>query len=180
MTTRTAGPRDALAIATIRILGWQHAYRGLVADEFLDAMSVDADAARWAARLDEPRPWSRTLVVEADGGVVGFASIGPYRTVDLDAAYAVTSLAVPGTVGEVEALYVHPAHWGDGTADALMHAALDELRHDGWSSVQLWLLADNPRAHRFYTRHGFVDDGARQTLTLPGNPDEIRMACRFG
>jgi GNAT superfamily N-acetyltransferase len=176
MTTRIAGPEDAHAIATIRILGWQQAYRGLVGDEFLDAMSVQADTERWSAMLLEQNRHARTLVVERDSEVVGFASIGPYRTVDLEAAYDVTSLAVPGTVGELYACYVHPSVWGLGAADTLMRSVLDELGTDGWRTVRLWLLDGNPRAHRFYARHGFVDDGERQTLTLPGSPDEIRMS----
>jgi GNAT superfamily N-acetyltransferase len=176
MSTRLALPADAIAIARIRVLGWQTAYRGLVADEFLDAMSIEADTLRWSATLEERNRWARTVVVEQGSAVVGFASIGPHRTVDLDAAYDVTTLAVPGTVGEVYACYVHPSTWGLGAADVLMRAALDELRADGWGSVRLWLLDGNPRAHRFYARHGFADDGARQTLTLPGSPDEIRMS----
>jgi GNAT superfamily N-acetyltransferase len=179
MTTRTATPGDAQAIATIRVLGWQTAYRGLVGDEFLDAMSVEADTRRWSAMLEERSRLGRTLVVEQRSEVVGFASIGPYRTVDLDAAYDVTAMAVPGTVGEVYACYVHPSAWGLGASDALMRAVLDELAADGWGSARLWLLEGNPRAHRFYVRHGFADDGARQTLTLPGSPDEIRMSRRL-
>jgi GNAT superfamily N-acetyltransferase len=176
MTVRDAQPGDERAIAATRVRGWQTAYRGVVGDEHLDAMSVDADATRWATLLAEQDRYSRTLVVEDDGGVVvGFCSIGPDRTVDRDAAYAVTALAVPGTVGEVYALYVDPGHWGTGVSDELMRAALTSLRHDGWVRANLWLLAQNPRARRFYERHGWVADGGRQTLTLPGDPVEIRM-----
>ena len=176
MSTRTARRQDAHAIAAIRVLAWQTAYRGLVGDEHLDAMSVDADAERWSAILHEQERYSRTLVVEdAAHAVVGFASIGPYRTVDRDVAYAVTALAAPGTTGEINACYVHPERWGTGVADELMLAALAQLRADGWRSARLWLLADNPRALRFYRRHGWETDGERETLSLPGRPDEIRM-----
>jgi GNAT superfamily N-acetyltransferase len=146
-----------------------------VGDEHLDAMSVDADTARWAQLLDEQDRYSRTIVLELEGAVVAFASIGPYRTVDREAAYAVTALAVPGTVAELNAFYLHPTRWGSGVADELMRALLDELRGDGWIAAHLWLLADNPRARRFYERHGWAVDGERETLTLPGDPDEIRM-----
>ncbi len=175
MTTRAARVADARAIAEIRILGWRSAYRGLVGDEHLDAMSVDSDTARWSTFLDAHDRFTRTVVVEDSEAVVGFASLSPYRIVDREAAYAVTALAVPGTVGELDAFYVHPDRWGTGIADELMVAALAALRSDGWTSARLWLLADNPRALQFYRRHGWAPDGGRETLSLPGRPDEIRM-----
>ena len=67
MTTRAARVADARAIAEIRILGWQSAYRGLVGDEHLDAMSVDSDTARWSTFLDGRTASRRTVVVEDSG-----------------------------------------------------------------------------------------------------------------
>jgi GNAT superfamily N-acetyltransferase len=87
----------------------------------------------------------------------------------------VIARSAAGTFGEIYAFYVHPDAWGTGVADDLMAAALDALDADGWESALLWLLAENPRARRFYERHGWSFDGEEQILPLPGEPREIRL-----
>src|SRR3972149_4160057 len=43
---RTAVAEDAPGLATVHVRGWQLAYRGLMADEFLDGLSVE-ERERW-------------------------------------------------------------------------------------------------------------------------------------
>ncbi len=79
----------------------------------------------WAQRrrdlrtADPEHPFT-TLLAEIDGVPAGFTTFGPYRNDqdrgDLDPTY-----------GELLAIYVERAHWGDGTATALFAAARDGL-----------------------------------------------------
>ncbi len=81
-----------------------------------------------------------------------------------------------GDVGELYALYVTPAWWSAGAGRALMASALAALRDDRYLRAVLWVLADNARARRFYTRAGFAPDGATNILAGLGGVLEVRYA----
>jgi GNAT superfamily N-acetyltransferase len=152
---RRAAPADARAIAAVHVTSWQVAYRGIVPDEVLDALSVEGRERGWRERLGRPDELHRlTLVAERDGAVAGFCSIAaPSRDDDAGERTA-----------EVAALYVEPAQWRTGVGRALLGAALDALRADGFADATLWVLADNARGRAFYERVGFAADGATQDL----------------
>ena len=126
MLTIRPGPDDAEAIARVHVHGWQAGYAGIMPAEVL----VRLNPAAWAQRrrdlgtADPEHPFT-TLLAEMRRAVVGFTTFGPYRNNqdrgDLDPTY-----------GEVLAIYVEPAHWGDGTARALLAAARDGLAASGW------------------------------------------------
>ncbi|MER7332412.1 MULTISPECIES: GNAT family N-acetyltransferase [unclassified Micromonospora] len=180
LTIRREEPEDAEAVARVHIHGWQAGYAGIMPDEVLRRLNVSA----WAQRrrdlgtADPEHPFT-TLLAEADGTLAGFTTFGPYRINqdrgDLDLAH-----------GEVVAMYVEPAHWGDGTAEALLASARAGLAGRGWSDYRLWVLADNHRARRFYERAGLSPDGERSTYPVPlagGRPPvglvELRYAGRL-
>ncbi|MFJ8685199.1 GNAT family N-acetyltransferase [Micromonospora wenchangensis] len=180
LTIRREEPDDAEAIARVHIHGWQAGYAGIMPAEVL----VRLNPVAWAQRrrdvgtADPEHPFT-TLLAEVDGLPAGFTTFGPYRNNqdrgDLDPAY-----------GEVLAMYVEPAHWGDGTAQALFAAARDGLAAHGWREYRLWVLADNTRARRFYERAGLSVDGERSRYPVPlagGGPpvylDELRYTGRL-
>jgi GNAT superfamily N-acetyltransferase len=145
MHVRLGTADDALAIETIRVRGWRVAYRHVLPANELDAMLIDS--SRWRERLARPPAGWWTFVVENEGLVVGFASLGPSRD-------------EPG-VGELYAIYVDPDAWSTGAGRALIERAEDELaRH--YREATLWVLEDNPRARSFYERAGWHADGARK------------------
>src|SRR3954452_2782222 len=102
MDIRPASPDDALAIETIRVRGWQSAYRHVFPAADLDAMPIDPE--RWRSRLLVPPLGWTTIVCEDVGSVVGFASAGPSRDED--------------DLGELYAIYVHPEAWSTGAGRA--------------------------------------------------------------
>lgn len=151
VSTRRARVSDARAIATVHVRSWQSAYRGLVPQDYLDGLDPRPRSARWEQALGE-LDWPRhgVLVVEDAGQVVGFASLVPSRDDDLD----------PATVGEIAAIYLRPAAWGQGYGRALMGAALDALGQAAYREAALWVLDTNQRARRFYEAGGWRTDGA--------------------
>ncbi|SCF21278.1 L-amino acid N-acyltransferase YncA [Micromonospora matsumotoense] len=180
LTIRREGPDDAEAIARVHIHGWQAGYAGIMPAEVL----VRLNPVAWAQRrrdvgtADPEHPFT-TLLAEIDGVPAGFTTFGPYRNNqdrgDLDPTY-----------GELLAIYVEPAHWGDGTARALFTAARDGLAANGWREYRVWVLADNARARRFYERAGLSADGQRSRYPVPlagGGPpvhlDELRYTGRL-
>ena len=157
-SVRPASLDDVESIVDLRIAGWRSAYSHVMTEDFLDRM-----AARRAAEVDARRmrfgdPTVRQFVSTADGGVVGWALAGPGK--DDDAP----------TAEELYALYVDAGQHGSGLASALLDAVI------GDGPASLWVLGDNPRAQAFYSREGFVADGASKMLDgeLSHIP-EIRM-----
>ena len=158
MTVRTATQEDAAGIARVHACSWQHAYRGIVADGYLDGLSDAVWVDKWRANLESSDRGVRTLVsTTRDGQVVGFASVGPVRDPD-----------PPGPDwAEVYAIYVDPRAWGTGTGGHLLRAALATVPATV-PGVCLWVFKANSRARGFYERHGFEADGFEQLLTIGG------------
>jgi GNAT superfamily N-acetyltransferase len=147
---RQAVAEDGRAIAEVHVASWLAAYRGLLPDEALDALDVDARAARWHASLADGT--SSALVGEDEDGIYGWATVGSSR--DPDAG---------GEIGELWGLYLHPDRWDEGLGRELHDAALDELREQRFSAATLWVLEGNDRATRFYERQGWRADGSMRS-----------------
>lgn len=155
LTLRAATPWDAHDIVRINVECWQRAYAGIVPDEVLSAMDVQARSVRYRQRMSERRPHETLLAVDG-GTTAGYVTFGPYRDGE----------ALDETAGEIVAIYVDPPAWRTGAGRTLMTAALDRLGERGWDEVRLWVLEANASARRFYTRLGFRPDGASATYPV--------------
>jgi ribosomal protein S18 acetylase RimI-like enzyme len=185
MVVRLAQPGDERGLAVVRVRGWQEGYVGIVDAAFLASLSVDDSEQRWSTVLENRGPLRHVLVADVGSSdapeVVGYSTFGPYRiTTGDDRTMEVHELAAPGTIGEVYGFYVRPDHWGSEVANNLMDATLSTLGTDGWPFARLWVLKDNPRARRFYERHGWIADGAETSLAIVGNPTECRYQRGLG
>jgi ribosomal protein S18 acetylase RimI-like enzyme len=153
---RPATPDDARGITVIHVEAWQAAYRGIVPDDYLDSLSIDARETVWRQILLTGD--SSTWVAMESETIVGWISAAGSR--DSDAGTS---------TGEVWAIYVAPARWGTGVGRSLCETAESYLRQQGFSEVTLWVLRDNERAVRFYRSNGFVvDSGHTKTLERGG------------
>lgn len=145
---RLADPLDAQALAEMHVAAWRRAYRGILPDDFLDNLSIQASVDRWHQKLAQP---DRQVWVACEAGpIVGFVSFGDSRDDD----------ALSPLTGEIYSLYVHPDAWRHGIGSALMAQALDDLRTLGYAEVTLWVLRANQRARAFYEASDFAADGA--------------------
>ncbi len=81
VVVRPAGPADAEAIGAIRIETWRSAYAGILPQDGLRALDVEADIARWRRNLAAPtgRRWVRVACAGTPPGVVGFVAAGIER-----------------------------------------------------------------------------------------------------
>jgi ribosomal protein S18 acetylase RimI-like enzyme len=153
---RHARVDDAATTASIRVRGWQAAYRGQVPDQLLDSLSVEYDTIRFADHVGHLAADRRVWVAESNGEVVGFASTGPSR--DEDAAGA----------GEIYAIYVRPDLCGKGIGATLLAHAGGDLAGQGYERAILWTLESNAAAQRFYERWGWRLDGSKKLDVLDG------------
>jgi ribosomal protein S18 acetylase RimI-like enzyme len=166
---RKAIEADAGAIAAVHLASMQEAYRTLLPAEVLARIDARDRTERWREHLAGGT--TVTMLAEVGGEPVGFAAFGSYRDEEVS----------PGTVGEVMAIYVHPAAWGRGIGSALMREALDRLRSDGFADVLLWVIEGNRQAIEFYERFGFVRDGSVRHREIFGTPTIItRLRLRSG
>jgi GNAT superfamily N-acetyltransferase len=162
---RAAVPADADEVARVHVRSWRSAYRGLIAQEYLDGLKPEA----WASRYTFGRVGLRvpSTVVAVDGSAIcGLATTGLGRDVDLP------------NFGELMAIYVDPAHMCAGIGRLLMTAARERLRAVGVTGASLWVLDGNVRARRFYERDGWSIDGACRTVTFGGLAvQQVRYRC---
>lgn len=158
ITVRPAELDDADAMGVAHGLAWQVAYRGIIADSYLDAIDIPTWSDRWRGILtgeiavDGIEP-PVNLVAEIDGEVVGFANAGRFRNAPDDP-----------TVGELWAMYVHPDQWGSAAGYQLMQAAMALFAEQRFQRAYLWVLEENQRARRFYERQGWT----AETETMTG------------
>lgn len=165
MIIRSARLDDAFRIASIHVRAWQVAYRGIVPDEFLDALSVEQRHTRWQQNLEAGD--SLTWVAEDCDIALGWISAARSRDID----------AVPST-GEIWGIYVDPGHWRKGVGRALCAAAEQELRNQRFTALTLWVLKNNQRAIEFYVANGFAVDACKDRMIERGGKAllEMRMA----
>lgn len=159
-----SGPRiremtlaDCDRVAEIRIQGWQSAYRGLMPQPFLDALSVAEDAERRRERFRPSDGSVVNLVAEQDGELLGWAAHGPYREDEVRTADA-----------ELYAIYVDPGRYGAGVGHALLQESVRRCTATGHDRMYLWVLKGNTRARAFYERAGFRADGAEEPFEVDG------------
>ncbi len=156
LPTMTAAKLDAGTAA------WPHIFPA-------EVLSQLGFPERWTAAVLEPRQRTHALVAELDQAVVGFAIVRP--SADDDGS--------PET-GELDGFYTAPSAWGRGAGLALMGAALEALREDGFTTATLWTATDNHRPRRIYERAGWRLDGTTRNRNLGGIAfEELRYRTRL-
>jgi len=137
----SAGQQDVPALARVFVRCWRDAYRGVVADEIVDALDAAEEERRWSGLVDE----HRVLVEREKGVAVGMVRFGADEDEPLR--------------GHVFSLYVDPRASGAGVGRALLARAVEELAAEGFASATLWVFAANERALRFYRAAGWRETG---------------------
>lgn len=134
MIIRQAREADVRAISAIVVEDWQNAYRGIIADDYLDSLSVESQYQR-----DIRRYWEYT-VADDQGEILGYAWNRPLDNEDADC--------------EIVALYVKFSGRNNGTGKALLQNAMDTFRKAGKKRMIIWCLQDNAAARQFYEKTG--------------------------
>jgi ribosomal protein S18 acetylase RimI-like enzyme len=145
VTIRPAAIGDAEGIGRVHATSWRETYGRFVDDPDTSPwFDVDRRIAMWRSNLDGGA--FATVVAEDATGIIGFA--------------AARSTEEPDAVRpeELTMLYVLERAHGGGAGQALLDAVL------GQRPALLWVAADNPRAHAFYRRNGFAEDGATSSF----------------
>jgi GNAT superfamily N-acetyltransferase len=165
VTVRPATASDADAIGRVQVETWRAAYTGLMPDAVVAGFDVEAQQQMWREGLArERRPGGAIFVAEADGVVVGFASVGRWRE----------GTEFVEDVGELYAIYVSSERWSTGAGRALIERAEASMRESGFAEARLWVLEGNERAERFYRAAGWQEDGRRVDTFQGAELPELR------
>lgn len=138
ITIRPMAADDAPRVGEVHVGAWRAAYRGIMADEYLDGLLAEDRADMWR-RINEDRRGSTRDVIVVDDQIVGFAAYGP----------AHDPVADP-SVDQLYAINVHPDHWSRGIGRRLLRHVTAELAALGCRRAGLWVVTGNERARRFY------------------------------
>ncbi len=157
LTLRPATPDDSEAVMLLHLRCHEETYGRHLPPEFFIQRHATLTARAENFRKAVTSGKTPTLAFD-DGGLVGVAGAGPSQ-----GANAPTGL-------ELHWLYTLARVHGSGAGQMLLDCVL------GSQAACLWVLEDNLRAQAFYSRNGFVADGARDVLPEEWhNLPEIRM-----
>jgi ribosomal protein S18 acetylase RimI-like enzyme len=137
-TVRAATRDDIPALARVHVQSWLETYTGLVPQEILDAITLEARGLQWEPTFDQPHG---IFVALENDVVVGFASCGAAQDF-LQAD------------GELYTLYLLNSHQHRGLGKALWNAVLEFGQARNWESMVVWVLESNILAQGFYKHQG--------------------------
>ena len=151
VVVRPVTEADADSLGRVHAACWHESYDHILSKAALSQLHPERLAQMWR-RFSVQGTGYRHVVAELDGEIVGFAGSGPGRD------------AGKPTEHELYFVYLLQAHQGSGIGQALFDAVVDP------GPTYLWVAADNPRAHRFYARNGYLPDGQERTEEVLGEP----------
>ncbi len=167
---RPAVPSDSEGIAKVHTGSWQSAYRGILPDDWLDALKWQDRKERWDIGLRVGSPATIYVATNSEKEIVGFASMAHTRDEDLDSDISF----------ELYAIYLSPKVWRKGVGSRLLSEILQQIPHHA-KQITLWVLTKNLQGRAFYERHGFKADGARKMAEIGTNElEEIRYRLELG
>lgn len=151
MSVRRAGPDDAPALARLRF-AWRAGERG---ESGIDEGRFHEDFSCW---LVEHAASHRAFVAETGGEAAGMAFLAVVHRIPGPGRWNRLS-------GNLQSLYVLPAHRGHGLGAALVDAVVAEARREGLDYV---VVHPSEQAFPLYRRAGFAESAGALELDLRG------------
>ncbi len=148
MEIRKARPSDALGIAIVNVYTWKMRYSGLILEKIIDSRiyQLEQKAQVIRKKIEKGEGYLVALVEET---IVGFCAYGACE----NATYA--------KLGEIKAIYVLDGFQNKKIGKQLFKSAQALLKTQGYSSIVVNCLKDNPSAN-FYKHMGGKLIGNRQ------------------
>lgn len=150
-----AGPEHIEQIADLHLRTWQEAYKGMVSQDYIDALTMEGICAKWSDYIKQPEHGVFLCVeVNPETGemvrVEGSVGFKPYQRVE-NCIY-------------VYSLYVEKDLRGQGIGTHLVNAIAARGKKEGYPRMGVCVMCANEGARRLYARMGaehcmFIDDG---------------------
>ena len=135
---RQAQLNDLKSIAEIKVTGWKSAYQGIIADKYLNSMSV-------SEQMDRLKSYSleTVFIAEKDNKILGFCRIYDYDK----SVYEDKEIDC-----EIREIYVNPNIKRMGIGSRLFHYILEYFKEKGKKNLYIGCLEDNHNARKFYEK----------------------------
>jgi GNAT superfamily N-acetyltransferase len=131
---RKANIQDSPGLAYVHVHSWRTTYKGIVSENYLQSLSIEEREQKWVQILSGTH---HTYVCELeDGKIIGFVSFGKERSGEYD--------------GELYAIYLLEEYQGKGIGKELLEIAATRLKKQGYNSMWIWVLKENPSKHFYY------------------------------
>ena len=140
MVIRYARPEDLNSIAALYVRNHKAAYRGLLSDAYLDALTVESASAKWKKKIGPED--ACILIAEQDGSFLGFAAAMPDPELE--------------RTWYLESLHVAEDARGQGIGTALIRACAKIAEEKGFQQMSVCVVRGNDPAAGLYQRIGAV------------------------
>ena len=146
---RIACAEDFAQISAVLAASWKTAYRGMVDDDYLDAL----DGSHWVEFLTSHGGNVFSMVLEEDQTIIGAAILA--KSLKEQEIYLLSFYLLPDKIGQ-------------GYGRVFYREIEIEARRRGYTRCVLDVLKDNQRAIRFYEANQFIDTGREEGAVLGG------------
>ncbi|WP_255723302.1 GNAT family N-acetyltransferase [Sporosarcina sp. ACRSL] len=164
---RVAVMNDAEGIARVHVDSWRTTYKGIVSESVLQNLSYEQRAENWRRGIGKNALY---VAEDENGKIIGFATGGKERTGNYEAD------------GELYAIYLLQEAQGQGIGKKLTQLIAQSLKEQGFTSMLVWVLEQNP-SKMFYESLGgqpiaeaMIDIGGEEFKEIAyywGNIEEI-------
>lgn len=138
---RGAHSTDVAAIADVSVRSRRSARRGVYAEDYLAALTIqDAEVSALACLRREG--W-HTWVAELDRSIVAYATAGPW------------SEDPTGETIEIDDLYVDPDRFREGIGSCVLGYVEENVVVEGHDAIVLWVRDGDSGVEAFYSTRGF-------------------------
>ena len=172
VSVRPARTGDVGEIARIQVDTWHFTYAGILPEQALAGLTVDAAEAAWNPAVQSPPSVRHHVLVALEGQwTVGFTAVGPAEDLQAEDPEQSTTAAIGPLI--VESRWRRRGH-----GSRLMAAAVDHARSDGMTRAIAWVPESDNGTREFLLGAGWSPDGLVRALdTGTGELREQRLVA---
>lgn len=137
---RKARIEDIETISTIKVRGWQTAYRNIIENEYLDNMNIEHTIEKNKRNFNQ----QKFIVAELNNEVVGFCGY----------SYCDNEEQEDNADCELRGIYVKPEMKRNGIGKQLIQYVINEFKNARKRKMILWCLKENYPSRAFYEAMG--------------------------
>lgn len=153
---RLAEERDLKRISEMYVENWKATYVGLVNQDFLDNLNVPDTIVKWRTHIEKDN--HGIYVAEKDQRIMGFAAFRPETKID-DCLY-------------LDSLHVSKCSRDLGIGSILINQIGKRAIEDGYSKMNISIVAGNEHARRLYVKRG-VTHYEFEKIDFGGKPSNV-------
>ena len=131
---------DAALLAEVQIQTFRHTYANILPDTYLNRLDKRKIQNSFAGHIQDPD--KHLVTAKIKDNVIGYGYFTAQRMPELPYA------------GEIIEFYVHPDFHGQGIGKKMFHYVASLLPKMAFPSFNVWVLAANEKACRFYETMG--------------------------